>query len=391
MNSIIAPNIRNSQQDNLGSLFAFDPIQSTFLSMFNNNEQKSVNNNSNNQSNLLQRSSVIISIQDIHKLLMFLRQLSKELPADSDELKWLKSIIPNDYLNQILEQTVNNLNSTKQMNLTLTRRQSEQNLISLFNSESTEVINYLLKEPDLLEDYQILVLNINDKSLECPGMLNEDKIIKEYELNKKQLHTINNNNNNNNLDSSFEPNSLLNKIPSFGIMINDQDDISEACETNDRSLSSSDDHDDDHDHDEDVERINNRVKDNNDDRGDGLSDFDNFSGRDTPIISGRDTSSSHSHEDLHNISSSNNMLTNNINNNNSSSSNNFNQNRQNNLINQRLNNANNNTNQTNLNNGININNNNNNRGPNILPVTVQKTNREDINDKFCKFEISKSK
>jgi len=380
LNSIIAPNIRNSQQDNLGSLFAFDPIQSTFLSMFNNNEQTSVtNNNTNNQSNLLQRSSVIISIQDIHKLLIFLKQLSKELPADSDELKWLKSIIPNDYLNQILEQTVNNLNSTKQMNLTLTRRQSEQNLISLYNSESTEVINYLLKEPDLLEDYQILVLNINDKSLECPGMLNEDKIIKEYELNKKQqLHT-----NNNNLDSSFEPNSL-NKIPSFGIMINDQDDISEACETNDRSLSSSDDHDDDDD-DEDVERINNRVKDNNDDRGDGLSDFDNFSGRDTPIISGRDTSSSHSHEDLHNISSSNNMVTNNINNN--SSSNNFNQNRQNNL-NQRLNNTNNNTNQTNLNNGIN---NNNNRGPNILPVTVQKTNREDINDKFCKFEISKSK
>jgi hypothetical protein len=381
LNSIIAPNIRNSQQDNLGSLFAFDPIQSTFLSMFNNNEQTSVTiNNNNNQSNLLQRSSVIISIQDIHKLLIFLKQLSKELPADSDELKWLKSIIPNDYLNQILEQTVNNLNSTKQMNLTLTRRQSEQNLISLYNSESTEVINYLLKEPDLLEDYQILVLNINDKSLECPGMLNEDKIIKEYELNKKQqLHT---NNNNNNLDSSFEPNSL-NKIPSFGIMINDQDDISEACETNDRSLSSSDDHDDDDD-DEDVERINNRVKDNNDDRGDGLSDFDNFSGRDTPIISGRDTSSSHSHEDLHNISSSNNMVTNNINNN--SSSNNFNQNRQNNL-NQRLNNTNNNTNQTNLNNGIN----NNNRGPNILPVTVQKTNREDINDKFCKFEISKSK
>lgn len=35
---------------------------------------------------------------------------------------------------------------------------------------------------------------------------------------------------------------------------------------------------------------------------DGLSDFDNFSGRDTPIISGRDTPSSHSHEDLQNIS-----------------------------------------------------------------------------------------
>lgn len=29
------------------------------------------------------------------------------------------------------------------------------------------------------------------------------------------------------------------------------------------------------------------------------------------------------------------------------------------------------------------------RGPQ-LPVTVQKANREDINDKFCKFEINKS-
>jgi len=31
------------------------------------------------------------------------------------------------------------------------------------------------------------------------------------------------------------------------------------------------------------------------------------------------------------------------------------------------------------------------RGPQLLPVTLQKANREDINDKFCKFEINKSK
>ena len=48
--------------------------------------------------------------------------------------------------------------------------------------------------------------------------------------------------------------------------------------------------------------------------GDGLSDFDNFRGRDTPIISGRDTTSSHSHEDLHNNSTSRNVdLINNLN------------------------------------------------------------------------------
>ena len=53
-----------------------------------------------------------------------------------------------------------------------------------------------------------------------------------------------------------------------------------------------------------------------------------------------------------------------------------------------------------LNNQVPISNNNNNivnnnlnnnvsRGPQ-LPVTVQKANKEDINDKFCKFEINKS-
>jgi hypothetical protein len=106
-----------------------------------------------------------------------------------------------------------------------------------------------------------------------------------------------------------------------------------------------------------------------------LSDFDNFSGRDTPIISGRDTPSSHSHEDLQNTSST--RISNNINSLNQSSS---------------------------TQNAIMINANNTNGGSGVvnsmstiiprgpqLPVTVQKANREDINDKFCKFEINKSK
>lgn len=96
-----------------------------------------------------------------------------------------------------------------------------------------------------------------------------------------------------------------------------------------------------------------------------LSDFDNFSARNTPIISGRDTPSSHSHEDLQNISSSRNSNANNTV--------------------QNISNVNSlgnivvNTTSTNTN-GV--------RGPQ-LPVNVPKANREDINDKFCKFEINK--
>lgn len=91
---------------------------------------------------------------------------------------------------------------------------------------------------------------------------------------------------------------------------------------------------------------------------DGLSDFDTFSGRDTPIISGRDTPSSHSHEDLNNLSANNKnavLLSRQYRNSQGSSSN------------------------------VPL------RGPQLLPVTMPKANREDINDKFCKFEINKGK
>ena len=103
---------------------------------------------------------------------------------------------------------------------------------------------------------------------------------------------------------------------------------------------------------------------------DGLSDFDAFSGRDTPIISGRDTPSSHSHEDLQNLSTNRNPSMTNL------TSNAQNRNDSTNAM---------------MNGGINgvAGGNLNSRGP-PLPVTVQKANREDINDKFCKFEINKS-
>lgn len=138
------------------------------------------------------------------KKLIYLRQLSKEFPAESTEFKWLKSIIPFDYLNQQLDNTASQMNSNNSISTnnhnnrlsvnnsnSLSRRQSDQNLMSLqtspvisnYTSESPEVINSLLKEPDSLDEYQILVVNINDKSLDCPGMLNEGKVIKEYQAN----------------------------------------------------------------------------------------------------------------------------------------------------------------------------------------------------------------
>lgn len=277
---------------------------------------------------------------------------------DSDDHKWIKSIIPTEYLNHTLETAALSLNSAKQTT-TLSRRQSEQSLLSLLNTESNEVISSILKEPDSVLDYQILIININDKSLDCPGMLSEDKVINDLNTIKlvNKTNTIKNNNNTS-LDSSYEPN--IKKVSSFGLMIMDRDDInsvgiSEAGETN-GSIQSSNDSDDNN-----IIKNDDEIDDDN--RGDGLSDFDNFSGRDTPIISGRDTSSSHSHEDLHNISSSNNINPIRANVTNVSSQ----QMRINNINSQVVN-----------------------RGPQLLPITVQKANREDINDKFCKFEISKS-
>lgn len=67
------------------------------------------------------------------------------------------------------------------------------------------------------------------------------------------------------------------------------------------SISSNDEDDEVNADDVDVDDVEDEANQLGDD---GLSDFDNFSGRDTPIISGRDTPSSHSHEDLQNTSGS---------------------------------------------------------------------------------------
>ena len=204
------------------------------------------------------------------------------------------------------------------------------------------------------------------------------------------------------------------------------------------AINNDDDDDDDDDEDDDDDDNDDDDEDGINQLADGLSDFDNFSGRDTPIISGRDTSSSHSHDDVHNMSSSavggrsgkqttggpsgsggvgggasNSLATNSSNNNqlvaagddiylsslpngaSSSSSSNVGNNN---------NNGNRNSNMNNASSTIMLSSGNNtaidgvilagagglnpSRGPQ-LPITVAKPNGDDINEKFCKFEINK--
>jgi hypothetical protein len=208
-------------------------------------------------------------------------------------------------------------------------------LISLSSNESNDLANYL-------ESLKVLIININDKSFDCPGMLSEDKVLQEYEYLNTSQSSLNNkhhgsggggggdvgggkllsgkNNNENDEDRSLSSGDKL---------------------ENNQSISSSN---DENEQEEEEEEEN---------EPDGLSEF-NFSGRDTPIISGRDTPSSYSHEDHHTRRT---IVTSSGNNNQNLSF-------------------------------ININygsTNNNSR----LPVNVHKENREDISDKFCKFEINK--
>lgn len=138
----------------------------------------SVTNSSLNSQSLIFRTSVMISIQDLHRLIIYLRQVSKELvTSDTEEYKWLKSIMPFDYINQVLENTVSNLNSQKNKS----NNSNNQMSLHIYSTESKEVINFLLREPSSEEVYQILVLNISDKGFECPGMLAEEKVVTEYE------------------------------------------------------------------------------------------------------------------------------------------------------------------------------------------------------------------
>ncbi|CAF0809811.1 unnamed protein product [Brachionus calyciflorus] len=355
VNNIISPNGKSSSTGSLSSdPFDFCTTNNQALETPSNmSTVSSVTNSSTINQNLFLRTSVMISLNDLNRLLLFIRQLSKEpMLIETDESKWLKTIVPTDYINQALINCASTLNSNRKANL--------------LNSESPEVITHLFKEPILEESYQILVININDKGFDCPGMLAEEKVLNDNDIYANNRILAKKNrlkpkiNKQIDLDNSFEPSIKLQpEAPADRDDIRSRHDgsvgISEVCETTEcHSISSNDDEDEAVDQ-NDVNQLENES----------LSSFDNFSGRDTPIISGRDTPSSHSHEDLQNISSSRNS------NATSTIQNISNVNSLGNIV---VNTTSSTTNTS--------------RGPQ-LPVTVQKANREDINEKFCKFEINK--
>lgn len=425
LNSLIWPTSLRNGSDSISDLNLFSmPRQSDAINVNPVDTTSSItssNTAASMHSTLLTRTSIMIALSDVHKILIFASQLSKQStqlistqqnPIDnsSDEFKkWLKSVIPGDYINQALESICSSSNVVKQL-------QGPSNINtkhSLLTPTSSEVITSLLKDSEMIVDgkYQVLILSINDKNYECPGMLSEDKVIKEYEASQLTLkncqktkssvcakHSVYNHSNehapNNSmnqhtlkrsqanedsdiLDSSFEPsNAGSSKLRGCFDLIDqgmalrpgtyEANEEEQCCDTLDcGSLSSSDDEEtNDRTNKHDLNQILDDIDDANqlEQLRDGLSDIDAFSGRDTPIISGRDTPSSHSHEDLNNSSANKNISLSRQNRNDAA------------MLNHQ--------NSTGSTNAL--------RGPQLLPVTVQKANREDINDKFCKFEINKA-
>ena len=120
--------------------------------------------------------------------LIFARQVSKEstiemqksvTDVELEELKkWLKTIIPFDYLNQALEAASRN---GQTLNSNLTSVASNSKPSAALSSESSEIISSLMKEPEAGRNHQVVVMSINDQGYDCPGMLSEEKVVKEFE------------------------------------------------------------------------------------------------------------------------------------------------------------------------------------------------------------------
>ncbi len=111
------------------------------------------------EASLLSRISMMITLSDLHKLIIFAWKLSKDPNQNqntsllTDEFRdWLKKIVPSDYIAQVLN-----------------------------SNETSEVISNLMKEADGLAGWEVLVMNINENSYDCPGMMSEEKVLKEYE------------------------------------------------------------------------------------------------------------------------------------------------------------------------------------------------------------------
>lgn len=103
-----------------------------------------------------------------------------QVPIDGslDELKkWLKQLIPGEYLKQKLESTCVSLNASNQQPVQSTPASG----LTMLTADSTEVLTALMKDPDTVGDYQVLVMSLNDKNYDCPGMLNEEKVLRDFE------------------------------------------------------------------------------------------------------------------------------------------------------------------------------------------------------------------
>lgn len=164
------------------------------------------------------------------------------------------------------------------------------------------------------KSHKVLVINISDNNFDCPGMLSEEKVLLEYESSAR-----------------------LSKV------FNDSHSISS---NEDEHVGDEEEEEDERENNLSVSNHHSRIGSSSHRNADGLSEF-NFSERDTPIMSGRDTPSSHSQDEIR---------------------------RPTNVLNSISNNA------AVLASNPQMNN---------LVKLSQKSHREDINDKFCKFEINK--
>lgn len=105
-------------------------------------------------------------------------QTQTPIDGSLDELKkWLKQLIPGEYLKQKLESTCVSLNANNQQAMQSTSITAS----TMLTVDSSEVLTTLMKDPDSVEDHQVLVMSLNDKNYDCPGMLNEEKVLKEFE------------------------------------------------------------------------------------------------------------------------------------------------------------------------------------------------------------------
>lgn len=137
-----------------------------------------MSSSSSASSGVIGRTSMMIALGDLNRLVVYMRQLSRDLghsaaggdQAGDEAIKWLRAVLPYDYVKNTLESVAAHLNQAA--------KTGGRHLGAPYNSESAEVIAAIFKEAHSEPD-QILVVNISEKGMECPGMLSEEKVITE--------------------------------------------------------------------------------------------------------------------------------------------------------------------------------------------------------------------